>query len=164
MKAIVSHDPSGKIGYIARPTTTITSDCSLVLSFTDTEASSSSRPHLKALVLATHDRRHHPFALGLYPAVSDRAHPEIGRSLSLTQTRVKRFMCLLRSNQCLGWSERRAHRACAVGTAVARRFLELRCVQRVTEERTLTLKNPLGCAKPSLAVLLRCSQLLQYTQ
>ena len=40
---------------------------------------------------------------------------------------------------CLDWSERRAHLAGALGAAVARRWLELRWVQPVREERTLTL-------------------------
>ena len=47
------------------------------------------------------------------------------------------------AHQCLDWSERRAHLAGALGAAVARRCLELRWVQRVAEERTLTL-SPLG--------------------
>ncbi len=43
------------------------------------------------------------------------------------------------ARQCLDWSERRAHLAGALGAAVAERFLDLRWVQRVEEERTLTL-------------------------
>lgn len=43
------------------------------------------------------------------------------------------------AQQCLDWSERRAHLAGALGAAVARRCLDLRWVQRVVEERTLTL-------------------------
>jgi len=43
------------------------------------------------------------------------------------------------ARQCLDWSERRAHLAGALGAAMARRYLDLRWVQRVAEERALTL-------------------------
>ncbi|HUP35060.1 MAG TPA: winged helix-turn-helix domain-containing protein [Candidatus Limnocylindria bacterium] len=46
------------------------------------------------------------------------------------------------AHQCLDWSERRPHLAGALGAAVARRCLELRWVQRVAGERTLTLSPP----------------------
>jgi len=43
------------------------------------------------------------------------------------------------AHQCLDWSERRVHLAGALGAAVARRCLDLRWVQRVADERRLTL-------------------------
>jgi DNA-binding transcriptional ArsR family regulator len=43
------------------------------------------------------------------------------------------------ARQCLDWSERRPHLAGALGAAVARRCLDLRWVQPVEEQRTLTL-------------------------
>jgi DNA-binding transcriptional ArsR family regulator len=47
------------------------------------------------------------------------------------------------AHRCLDWSERRPHLAGALGAAVARRCLELRWVQRVAGERTLTV-SPAG--------------------
>ena len=43
------------------------------------------------------------------------------------------------ARQCLDWSERRAHLAGALGAAIARRCVDLRWVQPVEDERTLTL-------------------------
>lgn len=67
-------------------------------------------------------------------AAGERMLERLGVDLERTRRERRAF-----AHRCLDWSERRTHLAGALGAAVARRCLDLRWVQRVTEERTLTL-------------------------